>query len=71
VQGESFEDLLGQGVLSGLTNYGLNTAIGGSGLTPQQVNFATGIALPLIQGQKISPTKLMTTLASTTQPQPR
>ena len=71
LQGESFGDLLGQGVLSGLTNYGLNTALGSSGLTPQQLNFATGIALPLLQGQKVSPINLMTTLASASQQQPK
>jgi hypothetical protein len=71
LQGESFGDLLGQGVLSGLTNYGLNAAIGSSGLTPQQLNFATGIALPLLQGQKVSPINLMTTLASASQQQPK
>jgi hypothetical protein len=71
VQGESFQDLLGQGVLSGMTNYGLNTAIGGSGLTPQQVNFATGIALPLIQGEKVNPVKVFGTLGNYLSPQPR
>ena len=71
VQGESFEDLLGQGVLSGLTNYGLNAAIGSSGLTPQQLNFATGIALPLIQGQKVNPINAIGSLAQMGQPQPR
>jgi len=71
LQGESFGDLLGQGVLSGLTNYGLNTALGSSGFTPQQLNFATGIALPLLQGEKVSPIKLMTTLASAAQQQPK
>jgi hypothetical protein len=71
VQGESFEDLLGQGVLSGLTNYGLNTALGSSGLTPQQLNFATGIALPLIQGEKVNPVKVFGTLGNYLSPQPR
>jgi hypothetical protein len=69
VQGESFGDLLGQGVLSGLSNYGLNAAIGGSGLTPQQVNFATGIALPLIQGQKVNPINAIGSLAQMGQQQ--
>jgi hypothetical protein len=69
LQGGSFEDLLGQGVLSGLTNYGLGETTKGLNLTPQQVNFATGIALPLLQGQKVSPAKLLTTLASAAQQQ--
>jgi hypothetical protein len=69
LQGESFEDLLGQGVLSGLSNYGLNAAIGSSGLTPQQVNFATGIALPLLQGQKVNPMNVIGSLAQMGQQQ--
>ena len=64
LQGGDFGDLLGQGVLSGLTNYGLGEATKGLNLTPQQLNFATGIALPLAQGQKVNPIKLATTLAS-------
>ena len=63
LQGGDFEDLLGQGVLSGLTNYGLGETTKGLNLTPQQLNFATGIALPLAQGQKVNPIKLATTLA--------
>ena len=66
LQGGDFSDLLGQGVLSGLTNYGLGEATRGLNLTPQQLNFATGIALPLAQGQKVNPVKLATTLASAT-----
>jgi hypothetical protein len=66
LQGGDFGDLLGQGVLSGLTNYGLGEATKGLNLTPQQLNFATGIALPLAQGQKVNPIKLATTLASAT-----
>jgi len=69
LQGESFGDLLGQGVLSGLTNYGLNTALGSSGLTPQQLNFATGIALPLIQGEKVNPMNVFGSLAQMGQQQ--
>jgi hypothetical protein len=69
LQGGDFEDLLGQGVLSGLTNYGLGEATKGLNLTPQQLNFATGIALPLLQGEKVNPVKLMTTLASAAQQQ--
>jgi hypothetical protein len=71
LQGGDFEDLLGQGVLSGLTNYGLGEATKGLNLTPQQLNFATGIALPLLQGEKVNPVKLMTTLASAAQQQQR
>jgi len=69
VQGESFEDLLGQGVLSGLTNYGLGETTKGLNLTPQQVNFATGIALPLIQGKKVNPINAIGALAQMGQPQ--
>lgn len=66
LQGGDFKDLLGQGVLSGLTNYGLGEVTKGLNLTPQQLNFATGIALPLAQGQKVNPVKLATTLAGAT-----
>jgi hypothetical protein len=69
LQGGDFKDMLGQGVLSGLTNYGLGEATKGLNLTPQQLNFATGIAAPLLQGKKISPVRLMTTLASAAQQQ--
>jgi hypothetical protein len=71
LQGESFENLLGQGVLSGLTNYGVNTALSGSGLTPQQLNLATGIALPLIQGEKVNPVKVLGATANYLSPQSR
>jgi hypothetical protein len=71
LQGESFEDSLKSGILSGVANYGLGEATKGLNLTPQQLNFATGIALPLLQGQKVSPVKLMTTLASAAQQQQR
>ena len=69
LQGESFENLLGEGVLGGLTNYGLNTALSGSGLTPQQLNFATGIATPLLQGKSINPMNLIGPLAQMSQQQ--
>jgi hypothetical protein len=69
LQGESFENLLGQGVLSGLTNYGVNTALSGSGLTPQQLNLATGIAAPLLQGKDINPINLIGPLAQMSQQQ--
>jgi hypothetical protein len=69
LQGGDFKDMLGQGVISGLTNYGLGEATKGLNLTPQQLNFATGIAAPLLQGKKISPVRLMTTLASAAQQQ--
>lgn len=67
LQGGDFEDLLGQGVLSGLTNYGLGEATKGLNLTPQQLNFATGIAAPLLQGQKVNPMNVLGTLAKTGQ----
>jgi hypothetical protein len=71
LQGGDFEDLLKSGILSGVANYGLGEATKGLNLTPQQLNFATGIALPLLQGEKVSPVKLMTTLASAAQQQQR
>lgn len=67
LQGGDIEDLLQQGVLSGLTNYGLGEATKGLNLTPQQLNFATGIALPLIQGQKVNPMNVIGTLAQSGQ----
>jgi hypothetical protein len=63
--------LLKSGILSGVANYGLGEATKGLNLTPQQLNFATGIALPLLQGEKVNPVKLMTTLASAAQQQQR
>lgn len=71
MQGGNFEDLLQAGILSGATNYGLNTALQGLNLTPQQLNFATGIALPLIQGEKVNPLKVVGTLANYQSSQPR
>ena len=71
LQGGDFEDLLKSGILSGVANYGLGEATKGLNLTPQQLNFATGIALPLLQGEKVNPVKLMTTLASAAQQQQR
>jgi hypothetical protein len=70
MQDSKFEDLLQAGILSGATNYGLNTALQGSGLTPQQLNFATGIALPLLQGEKVNPLKVVSTLANYQSSQP-
>jgi hypothetical protein len=64
LQGGDFEDLLGQGVLSGLTSYGLGEVTKGLNLTPQQLNFATGIAAPLLQGQKINPMNLIGSLTT-------
>ena len=71
LQGGDFEDLLQAGILSGATNYGLNTALQGLNLTPQQLNFATGIALPLLQGEKVNPLKVVGTLANYQASQPR
>jgi VIT1/CCC1 family predicted Fe2+/Mn2+ transporter len=59
LQGGDFSDLLGEGVLSGLTNYGIGEATKGLNLTPQQVNFATGIAAPLLQNKKVNPINLV------------
>jgi hypothetical protein len=69
LQGGDFEDLLGQGVLSGLTNYGLGEATRGLNLTPQQLNLATGIALPLLQGKPVNPMNLIGPLTQTAQQQ--
>jgi hypothetical protein len=62
--GGDFSDILKGGITSGLANYGVNTALGASGLTPQQLNFATGIVAPLLQGQKINPMTAFGTLAN-------
>jgi hypothetical protein len=59
LQGGDFSDLLGQGVLSGLTNYGLGEVGKGLNLTPQQLNLATGIATPLLQGKNVNPMNLV------------
>jgi hypothetical protein len=67
LRGGDFSDILKGGITSGLANYGVNTALGASGLTPQQLNFATGIAAPLLQGQKINPLTAFGTLANTGQ----
>lgn len=67
LQGGDIGDLLQQGILSGATNYGLGEVTKGLNLTPQQLNFATGIALPLIQGQKVNPMNVIGTLAQSGQ----
>ena len=67
----NFGDLLQTGILEGVSNYGLNTALGSSGLTPQQLNFATGIAVPLLQGEKVNPIKVFGTAANYLSSQPR
>jgi hypothetical protein len=64
LQGGDLDDLLKQGVLSGLTSYGLGEATKNLGLTPQQLNMATGVVAPLIQGKKIDPFKLLTSVAA-------
>jgi hypothetical protein len=72
IQGNAdFGDLLKTGILEGVSNYGLNTALGSSGLTPQQLNFATGIAVPLLQGQKVNPINVIGTAANYQASQPR
>jgi hypothetical protein len=72
IQGNAdFGDLLKTGILEGASNYGLNTALSGSGLTPQQLNFATGIAVPLLQGEKVNPFKVASTAANYLSPQSR
>ena len=57
LQGGDFKDLLGEGILSGLTNYGLGEATKGLNLTPQQLKMTSGIIAPLLQGKKIDPYK--------------
>jgi hypothetical protein len=64
LQGGEFKDLLAGGITSGLADYGVNTALGASGLTPQQLNFVTGIAAPLLQGDKINPVTAFGTLVN-------
>jgi hypothetical protein len=64
LRGGDFSDALKGGITSGLANYGVNTALGASGLTPQQLNFVTGIAAPLLQGQKINPVTAFGTLVN-------
>jgi hypothetical protein len=65
LQGKDFSDLLGEGVLSGLTNYGLGEATKGLNLTPQQLNLATGIVAPSLQGKNINPMSIISSLANT------
>jgi hypothetical protein len=67
IQGGDFSNILKGGITSGLTDYGVNTALGASGLTPQQLNFVTGIAAPLLQGGKISPVTAFGALANASQ----
>lgn len=64
LQGGDFKDILAGGITSGLADYGVNTALGASGLTPQQLNFATGIVAPLLQGNKITPATAFGTLVN-------
>ena len=59
LQGGDFKSLLGQGILSGLTDYGLGEAQKSMNLTPQQLGLASGIVGPLLQGQKINPMNLI------------
>lgn len=67
LQGGDFKDILAGGITSGLADYGVNTALGASGLTPQQLNFATGIVAPLLQGNKITPATAFGTLVNASQ----
>lgn len=71
LQGGDFSDILKGGITSGLADYGVNTALGASGLTPQQLNFVTGIAAPLLQGNKINPITAIGALASASQQRAR
>lgn len=64
LQGGEFKDILAGGITQGLADYGVNAALGASGLTPQQLNFVTGIAAPLLQGKKINPITAFGALAN-------
>jgi hypothetical protein len=59
LKGGDLKDLLGEGILSGLTSYGLGEATKGLGLTPQQLKMTSGIVVPLLQGKKINPLKVL------------
>ena len=62
--GGDFSDILKGGITQSLADYGVNAALGASGLTPQQLNFVTGIAAPLLQGDKINPMTAFGTLVN-------
>jgi molecular chaperone GrpE (heat shock protein) len=59
LQGGDLDDLLKQGLFSGLTSYGLGEATKGMNLTPQQLNMASSVVSPLIQGKKVDPLKVL------------
>ena len=59
LQGGDLDDLLKQGLTSGLTSYGLGEATKGMNLTPQQLNMASSVVSPLIQGKKVDPFKVL------------
>ena len=59
LKGEDFDDLIKQGLIGGATSYGLGEATKDLGLTPRQLNLATGVVAPLIQGKKINPVQLI------------
>jgi hypothetical protein len=59
LQGGDFGDLLKQGVIGGATSYGLGEATKGMNLTPQQLNMASSVVSPLIQGKKVDPLKVL------------
>jgi len=67
LQGQDFEELLGQQALSGIANYGMGQVSQGVGnafnLTPEQLNLFSGIASPLIQGKKVNLMDLIGPLA--------
>lgn len=71
LQGGDFSDILKGGITQGIADYGVNTALGASGLTPQQLNFVTGIAAPLLQGNKINPITAFGALADAGQQRAR
>jgi hypothetical protein len=59
LQGGDLDDLLKQGVIGGATSYGLGEATKGMNLTPQQLNMASSVVSPLIQGKKVDPLKVL------------
>jgi hypothetical protein len=59
LQGGDLDSLLKQGLTGGLTSYGLGEATKGMNLTPQQLNMASSVVSPLIQGKKVDPLKVL------------
>jgi hypothetical protein len=72
LQGGDLDDLLKQGVIGGATSYGLGEATKGMNLTPQQLNMASSVVSPLIQGKKVDPLKVLSSaITSSAQAKPK